>query len=68
MIDQLGEAAETVEAALHGLLVEHALIVYAGRQLDLLAQPLEDAHLSIAGARQYHMEAVRAQIEGGDQR
>jgi hypothetical protein len=68
VVDQLGEAAQAVETTLHGLVVEHTVFVDAGGQLDLFAQPLDDAHFAVAGASQDHMEAVRAEIEGGDHR
>jgi hypothetical protein len=68
MIDQLSEAAKAVQATLHGSIVELSVLINAGGQLDLFAEPLEDAHLAVAGAGQHHVEAVRAEIKGGDHR
>ena len=45
--DELGEAAQAVEAALGGLFAKIALLVEAGGQLDLLAQPFEDADFAV---------------------
>ena len=68
MIDQLSEAAQAVEPTLHRSVIEHPVFIDAGGELDLLAEPLEDAHLTVAGASQDHVKAVRAEIDGGDHR
>ncbi|MNC18984.1 hypothetical protein D3C75_669060 [compost metagenome] len=65
--DQLGEAAQTVEAAAHRRLVEVALLVEAGSQLDFLAEALEQADLALVDAGQYHVDAVGADVDGGNQ-
>ena len=66
-VDQLSEAPQTIEPALHGLFAEHVVFVQPGGQLHLLAQTLEDADLALLNARQHHMEAVGAQINRGYQ-
>ena len=66
-LDQLAKAAQAVQAALHGLLAELAFLIQAGGQLDLLAEPLEDADFAVVGLGQHHVEAVGAQVDGGDQ-
>ncbi|MNM94199.1 hypothetical protein D3C81_1065950 [compost metagenome] len=66
-MDQLGVAAQAVEAAGHRRLVEVALLVEAGGQLDLLAEAVEQADLALVDARQDHVDAVGADVDGGDQ-
>ena len=66
-VDQLGEALEAVQTALHRLFAELALFVDAGGQLDLFAQAFEDADFIDVGLGHHHMKAVRAQVDGGDQ-
>ncbi|MCY1293421.1 hypothetical protein D9M70_426800 [compost metagenome] len=66
-VDQLGETAQAIEAALHGVFAEQALLVDAGGQLHLLPEPLQDADLAVIGLGQDDVEAVRAQIDGGDE-
>ncbi|MNP28510.1 hypothetical protein D3C76_1214780 [compost metagenome] len=66
--DELGEALQAVEAALHGFLAEQAFLADAGGQLDFLAKPLKDADLAVVGLGQDHVETVGAEVEGGDQR
>ncbi|MDT4861417.1 hypothetical protein FQZ97_960230 [compost metagenome] len=64
---QLGEAAQAVDAALHGFLTEHAPLVDTGSQLHLVPQALEDTDLAVVGLGQDHMEAVGAQVDGCNQ-
>src|SRR5476651_1398864 len=66
-IDQLGKALEAIEPALHGLFVELTFFVYSGGQLNFLAQPFKNADLTLIGFGYNHVEAVRAQVDGGDQ-
>ncbi len=66
VVDHLREAAQAVQATLHGGLVEQAVLVDAGSQLHLFAESFEDAHFTVAGAREHHVKTVRAQIQGGD--
>ncbi|MNN30761.1 hypothetical protein D3C81_1444200 [compost metagenome] len=65
--DQLGEALEAVQAALHRFFVELALFVDAGGQLNLLPETLENTDLGMVGLGHYHMETVGAQVNGSDQ-
>ena len=67
VVDQLGEAPQAVQAALHGGFVEQPLLGDAGGQLHLFAEPFEDPQLAVAGAGQHHVETVGAQVQGGDQ-
>src|SRR5690606_31985179 len=39
MVDQLGEAAQAIQATLHGRFIELSSFVDAGRELNLLAEP-----------------------------
>ena len=48
-------------------LVEVALLVEAGSQLHLLAEALEQPDLALVDARQHHVDAVGADVDGGDQ-
>ena len=66
-VNQLGETRQAVEAALHGFLGEVAAFIEAGGQLNLVTQTLENADLALIDACQHHMEAVRPQIDGGNQ-
>jgi len=65
--DQLGEAAQAVQAPLDGLFAEQARLVQTGGQLDLFAQPLKDADFPVGVARPDDVKAVRAQVDRGDQ-
>ncbi|MNR12147.1 hypothetical protein D3C85_1284870 [compost metagenome] len=65
--DHLGEAAQAIQAALHGFLAEVACLVQARRQLHLVAEPFQDADLAVVGLGHHHVEAVRAEVDGGDQ-
>ncbi len=66
-VDQLGEAFQAVETALHGFFGQLALFVDASGQLHLLAQALKNANLALIGFRHNHMKAVGAQVDSGDQ-
>lgn len=66
-VDQLGKTLEAFQASLHGFFAELALIVDAGGQLNLLAEPLENADLGVVCLGHDHVEAVGAQVDGGDQ-
>ncbi|MNH23988.1 hypothetical protein D3C79_839010 [compost metagenome] len=65
--DQLGEALEAVQTALHRLFVELALFVDACGQLHLFPKPLKNADLGMVGLGHNHMEAVGAQVDGSNQ-
>ncbi|MCY1355898.1 hypothetical protein D9M69_423360 [compost metagenome] len=65
--DHLGEAAQAIQAALHGFLAEVAGLVQACRQLNLVAEPFQDTDLAMVGLGHHHVEAVRAEVDGGDQ-
>ncbi|MNE93083.1 hypothetical protein D3C80_1908850 [compost metagenome] len=67
-MDELREASQAVEAALHGFFAEIAGLADAGGQLDLLAKPFKDADLAVIGLGQHHVETVGAKVKGGDQR
>lgn len=66
-VDQLGKALEAVQASFHGFFAEHALFVDAGGQLNLLAEPLENADFGMVGLGHDHVKAVGAKVDGGDQ-
>ncbi|RMO08338.1 hypothetical protein ALQ47_05272 [Pseudomonas cichorii] len=66
-VDQLGEALEAIEPALHGLFVELALVIDARRQLNLFTQALKDAYLVLMHLGNDHMKAVGAQVDRCDQ-
>lgn len=65
--DQLGEALEAVQTALHRFFVELALFVDPGGQLNLLPESLKNTDLGMVGLGHYHMETVGAQVNGSDQ-
>ena len=67
-IDHLCEQAQAIEPALHGFGAELAILVDTGGQLNLVADALENADFTAIGLGQDHVEAVRAQVDGGDQR
>ena len=67
-VDQLGEALEAFQAALHGFFAELALIVDAGGELNLFSKPFEDADFRVMGLGHDHVEAVGAQVDSGNQR
>ncbi|MCY1180246.1 hypothetical protein D9M73_206770 [compost metagenome] len=65
--DHLGKAAQAFETALHGLFAEVAFLVQAGSELDLVAEPFQDADLTMVDLGYHHVEAVRSEVDGGDQ-
>src|SRR5690606_39308316 len=65
-LNQLSETTQAVESALHGFLAELALVVQAGSQLHLFAEPLKNADLAMLGAGQHDVEAVGAKVDGGE--
>ncbi|MNI19592.1 hypothetical protein D3C73_730320 [compost metagenome] len=65
--DQLGEALEAIEPALHRFFVEMALFVDAGGQLNLLPETLENTDFAVLGLGHDHVKAVGAQVDCGDQ-
>ena len=66
-VDQLCEALEAFEAPLHGFFAKQAVLADAGGQLNLLAQPLENADFGMVGLGHDHMETVGAKVDGSDQ-
>src|SRR5690606_34082596 len=57
-IDHLGEPPQTVQPALHRVFGQVVVLVQTGGQLNLLAQPLDDAHFTMVNPGQHHVEAV----------
>ena len=65
-LDPLAEALQGFDGALAGGAAQPALGVQPVGQLHHLAQAIDDHRLSALGAGDDHVEAVRAEIDGGD--
>ncbi|RMQ45641.1 hypothetical protein ALQ04_05436 [Pseudomonas cichorii] len=62
-VDQLGEALEAIEPALHGLFVERAFFSDACSQLNLFTQALKYADLALIRLGNDHVKAVGTQVD-----
>ena len=62
----LAESFEAAQCALGRGVVEPAAVAHAGGQANHFAQSIEDDELAVRIARDDHVEAVGAQIDGGE--
>ena len=62
----LTESLEAAQRALRGGVVEPAAVAEARGEAHHLAQPVEDDQLAVRVARDDHVKAVGAQIDGGE--
>ena len=62
----LAEALKAGERPRRHVLVDAAVFGHAGRKSHHLAQPVDDDQLAVRVARDHHVEAVGAQVDGGE--
>ena len=62
----LSEALEAAQGAVGSRLVEAAAVAQAGGQAHHLAQPVQYDELAVRVARDDHVKAVGAEIDGGE--